>query len=303
MPEDDHGTDRVGRLEPGLDQHPPADRDAPITREELQASVRRVSGTDVTITTVHSATRFTDNTRQAPTYRDGRVLLAGDAALGWKLAATVHGWAPEGLLDTYTAERHPVGERVLHNTRAQVALLQPGPRVDALRDIFTALAETSEANRLLTDLMGELDVRYEASGDHALAGLYCPDLALKTAAGTTSVGSLSREGRGLLLDLADRTDVRAAVRPWAGRVDVVTGVAEAPARENTPNAGDRTAEAGEDPVADAILIRPDGHVAWAGGDVSGLRDAVNRWFGAVPEPGASGAGVCGPGTASASVLG
>jgi len=308
---------------------PPADRDTPITREELQASVRRVSGTDVTITAVHSATRFTDNTRQAPTYRDGRVLLAGDAAhvhppfggqglhlgladainLGWKLAATVRGWAPEGLLDTYTAERHPVGERVLHNTRAQVALLQPGPRVDALRDIFTELAETSEANRLLTDLMGELDVRYEASGDHALAGLYCSDLALRTAAGTTSVGSLSREGRGLLLDLADRADVRAAVRRWADRVDIVTGVAETATRENTPDAGDRTAEAGgtygagKDPVADAILIRPDGHVAWAGGDVSGLRDAVRRWFGAMPEPGASGAEVCGSGTASASVLG
>jgi 2-polyprenyl-6-methoxyphenol hydroxylase-like FAD-dependent oxidoreductase len=335
---------------------PPADRDAPITREELQASVRRVSGTDVTITAVHSVTRFTDNTRQASTYREGRVLLAGDAAhvhppfggqglhlgladainLGWKLAATVRGWAPEGLLDTYTTERHPVGERVLHNTRAQVALLQPGPRVDALRDIFTALAETPEANRLLTDLMAELDVRYEASGDHALAGLYCPDLALKTAAGATSVDSLSREGRGLLLDLTNRADVRETVRPWADRVDVVTGVAEVAASESaaatgggtagggtagggtagasgtpgvsgtagasgtpgvsgTAGAGS-TAGAGGDPIADtgggtvladAILIRPDGHVAWAGGNVSELRDAVRRWFGAAPRLGAT----------------
>jgi 2-polyprenyl-6-methoxyphenol hydroxylase-like FAD-dependent oxidoreductase len=315
---------------------PPADRDSPITREELQASVRRVSGTEVTITAVHSATRFTDNTRQATTYRTGRVLLAGDAAhvhppfggqglhlglgdainLAWKLAATVHGWAPEGLLDTYTTERHPVGERVLHNTRAQVALLQPGPRVDALRDIFTALAETTEANRLLTDLMGELDVRYEASGDHPLAGLYCPDLALRTTAGPVSVGSLSRDGRGLLLDLADRADVRATARPWADRVDVVTGAIEGGADAAGGTAGgdstagaDRTNEArstvgaGELPIAgdgvgaggvigaggagaapaDAILIRPDGHVAWAGGDVSGLREAVARWFGAAPE--------------------
>jgi 2-polyprenyl-6-methoxyphenol hydroxylase-like FAD-dependent oxidoreductase len=264
---------------------PPADRDAPITREELQESVRRVSGTDVTITAVHSVTRFTDNTRQAPTYRLGRVLLAGDAAhvhppfggqglhlglgdavnLGWKLAASVRGWAPEGLLDTYSAERHPAAERVLHNTRAQMALMRPGPRVDALRDIFTALAETPEANRLLSDLMGALDVRYEASGDHPLAGLYCPDFTLKTALGETRVEELSRGGRGLLLDLADRADVRDAVRPWADRIEAVTGATETPAD-----------------AADAVLVRPDGHVAWAGEDVGGLREAVRRWFGEAP---------------------
>jgi 2-polyprenyl-6-methoxyphenol hydroxylase-like FAD-dependent oxidoreductase len=262
---------------------PPADRDAPITREEVQEAVRRVSGTSVTITAVHSVTRFTDNTRQASTYRLGRVLLAGDAAhihppfggqglhlglgdavnLGWKLAASVRGWAPGGLLDTYSDERHPVAERVLHNTRAQMALMQPGPRVDALRDIFTALAETPEANRLLSDLMGALDVRYEASGDHPLAGLYCPDLTLKTSLGETRVEELSRGGRGLLLDLADREDVRDAVRPWADRIEAVTGATETPA-------------------ADAVLVRPDGHVAWAGEDVGGLREAVRRWFGEAP---------------------
>jgi 2-polyprenyl-6-methoxyphenol hydroxylase-like FAD-dependent oxidoreductase len=262
---------------------PPADRDAPITREELQESVRRVSDTSVTITAVHSVTRFTDNTRQASTYRHGRMLLAGDAAhvhppfggqglnlglsdavnLGWKLAASVRGWAPEGLLDTYSPERHPVAERVLHNTRAQVALMQPGPRVGALRDIFTALAETPDANRLLSDLMGALDVRYEANGDHPLAGLYCPDLTLKTSLGETRVAELSRGGRGLLLDLAGREDVRDAVRPWADRIEAVTGTTETPA-------------------ADAVLVRPDGHVAWAGEDVGGLREAVRRWFGEAP---------------------
>lgn len=279
---------------------PPSDRDAPITREELQASVRRVSGTDVTITAVHSVTRFTDNTRQAPTYRKGRILLAGDAAhvhppfggqglhlglgdavnLGWKLAATVRGWAPEGLLDSYTDERHPVAARVLHNTRAQVALLRPGPRVDALRDIFTALAETEDANRLLTDLMGELDVRYGASGAHPLAGSYCPDLSLKTAHGPTSVAELSRSGRALLLDLADRGDVREAVRPWADRIEVVTGVAEEPSAGAGPGRDSdvsRVSAGGE--LADALLVRPDGHVAWAGEDVGGLREAVRRWFG------------------------
>ena len=256
---------------------PPVSRE--VSLEELQASVRRVSGTSVTLTAVHSVTRFTDNTRQASSYRIGRVLLAGDAAhvhppfggqglhlgvgdavnLGWKLAATVRGWAPDGLLDTYSAERHPVAERVLHNTRAQVALLRPGPRVDALRDIFTMLAETPEANRLLTDLMTELDVRYEAVGEHPLAGSYCPDLSVKTAAGPVEVSTLSRSGRALLLDLADRADVRDAVRPWAERIEVVTGTAEDP--------------------TDAILVRPDGHVAWAGEDVTALRAAAHRWFG------------------------
>jgi hypothetical protein len=179
----------------------------------------------------------------------------------------VRGHAPDGLLDTYTTERHPVAARVLHNTRAQVALLQPGPRVDALRDIFTLLAETPEANRLLTDLMGELDIRYEAGDGHPLAGLYCPDLTLKTANGERRVAESSRDGRALLLDLADRADVRDAVRPWADRIAVVTGAA--------------------DEEADAILVRPDGHVAWAGEDVGGLREAVRRWFGEAVESSAS----------------
>ncbi|GAB3957636.1 FAD-dependent monooxygenase [Actinoallomurus acanthiterrae] len=260
---------------------PPVDRSAPITQEELQASLRRLSGTDVTVTAVHSATRFTDNTRQAETYRAGRVLLAGDAAhvhppfggqglalglgdavnLGWKLAAQVAGWAPDGLLDTYTTERHPAAARVLHNTRAQVALLAPGPRVDALRDIFTTLASTDEANRLLTDLMADLDLRYEVGVDHPLAGRYCPDLPLTVAGAATSVAELSRSGRPLLLDLDGRADVRDVAGPWADRVETVTG---------------RTEEA----PAPAVLVRPDGYVAWAGEDADGLRHACARWFGA-----------------------
>ncbi|GAA4640297.1 FAD-dependent monooxygenase [Actinoallomurus vinaceus] len=257
---------------------PPVDRSAPVTREELQASVRRLSGTDVTVTAVHSATRFTDNTRQADTYRIGRVLLAGDAAhvhppfggqglalgfgdavnLGWKLAAEVAGRAPDGLLDTYTTERHPAAARVLHNTRAQVALLAPGPRVDALRDVFTALAETTEANRLLTDLMGDRDLRYEVDVDHPLAGRFCPDLPLTVSGTATSVAALSRAGRPLLLDLDSR--LRDAVRPWADRIEVVTA---------------RTDEA----PAPAVLVRPDGYVAWAGEDADGLERACARWFG------------------------
>lgn len=256
---------------------PPADRDAPITRAELQASVRRLSGTDVTITRVESVTRFTDNTRQAETYRKGRVLLAGDAAhihppfggqglnlglgdaanLGWKLALCVRGQASSELLDTYTTERHPVAADTLHNTRAQVALLRPGPHVDALRDIFGMLADTDEANRALTDLMGDLAVRY-APGDHPLTGTHCPDLALKTADGDTRVAELARTGRALLLDLTDDPALRSAVSPWTDRVDIVTG-------QSTHDT--------------AILVRPDGYVAWAGTDLEGLRSAATHWFG------------------------
>jgi 2-polyprenyl-6-methoxyphenol hydroxylase-like FAD-dependent oxidoreductase len=253
---------------------PPADRDAPITGAELEAALRRVSSTPVSVTAVHSVTRFTDNTRQATTYRHGRVLLAGDAAhvhppfggqglqlglgdavnLGWKLAGTVRGWAPSDLLDTYSTERHPVAERVLHNTRAQVALLQPGPRVDALRDIFTALAETPEANRLLTDLMSELDVRYPATGDHPLAGQYCPDTALRTATGEVAFSG------ALLLDFGGRSSVRSAVRPWADRVSVVSAAAV----ESLP---------------ELVLVRPDGHVAYAGDSAEALLSSLRRWFG------------------------
>ncbi|MCO5970157.1 FAD-dependent monooxygenase [Actinoallomurus sp. WRP6H-15] len=145
------------------------------------------------------------------------------AVLERKLAAEVSGWAPDGLLDTYTTERRPAAARVLHNTRAQVALLAPGPRVDALREIFTALAETEEANRLLTDLMGDLDLRYDVAVDHPLAGRYCPDLGLTVSGTATSVARLSRSGRPLLLDLGGRSTVREAARPWADRVEVVAG--------------------------------------------------------------------------------
>ncbi|MEV5750998.1 hypothetical protein AB0L00_24510 [Actinoallomurus sp. NPDC052308] len=142
-----------------------------------------------------------------------------------------------------------------------VLLPAPGPRVDALRDVFTALASTEEANRLLTDLMADLDLRYDVAADHPLAGRYCPDLALTVSGTATSVARLARSGRALLLDLDDRPGVRDAVRPWAGRVEAVTA---------------RT----DDAPAAAVLVRPDGYVAWAGEDVGGLREACTRWFGA-----------------------
>ncbi|MFI6326380.1 FAD-dependent monooxygenase [Nonomuraea sp. NPDC050556] len=165
----------------------------PITAEELQDSVRRVSGTDVIVNSVGEGIRFTDYAAQATTYRRGRVLLAGDAAhvhspnggqglnlglldatnLGWKLAAAIAG--EEELLDTYTAERHPVGAAVLHNTLAQSALMRPGPHTDALRDIVGELMELPEVNRYFGELLAGLRTRYDLPGDHPLIGTYCPD--------------------------------------------------------------------------------------------------------------------------------
>ncbi|QLE75375.1 FAD-dependent oxidoreductase [Streptomyces rectiverticillatus] len=265
---------------------PPADRDAPVTAEELQASLRHVSGTDVTVTAVHTATRFTDNARQAAGYRRGRVLLAGDAAhvhspfggqglnlgigdamnLGWKLAATVRGWAPEGLLDTYTAERHPLGAWVLEWTRAQVALMRPESHARALREVVAEFSRTVAGTTFFAKKISGVWQRYEAMagpGDHPLVGRSAPDLAL--ADGSRLADHL-HEGRALLLDLADAPGVRAAAEGFGDRVRVVT--APAPAR----------------PELTGLLVRPDGFTAWAAeagspAGAAGLDSALLRWFG------------------------
>jgi 2-polyprenyl-6-methoxyphenol hydroxylase-like FAD-dependent oxidoreductase len=257
---------------------PPADRDAPITLEELQTSLRHVSGTDVTIEEVHSATRFTDNARQASTYRMGRVLLAGDAAhvhspfggqglnlglvdavnLGWKLAATIAGRAPEGLLDTYTEERHPIGARVLEITRAQVALMQPGPLTSALRDVVSDLMDTEDGNAYFVKMIGGVEQRYDLGGTHPSTGKRTPDFELGDG---SWVGEHFLEGRTVLFDFADSAEVREMVAPLADRVSVVS----LPGKE----------------IA-ALLVRPDGYVAWASddaGDIDGLADALARWVG------------------------
>ncbi|HET9381116.1 MAG TPA: FAD-dependent oxidoreductase [Streptomyces sp.] len=267
---------------------PPADRDTPVTTDDLQARLRRVSGADVTITRVRTATRFTDHARQATGYRKGRVLLAGDAAhvhsafgsqglslgigdamnLGWKLAAVTGGRAPEELLDTYTSERHPVGAWVLNWTRSQVAAMRPDPRSRALREIVSDLAGTVVGTTYLTARLNGAGVRYELPGEHPLTGRSAPDLELT---GGSRLADHLHGGRALLLDLADDPDLRARAAGYVGRVDILT--AGCPSR----------------PELAAVLVRPDGFTAWAADTgvqaqaptpTAGLAEALEEWFGA-----------------------
>jgi 2-polyprenyl-6-methoxyphenol hydroxylase-like FAD-dependent oxidoreductase len=260
---------------------PPGDREAPVTAAELAASLRRVAGIDVTITAVHSATRYTDNARQAATYRLGRVLLAGDAAhvhspfggqglnlglgdamnLGWKLAAVAGGRAPEHLLDSYTAERHPIGAWVLDWSRAQVALMRPEPGTRALSGVVRDLMGTVSGTTYFVKRISGLWQRYDLGHGHELAGRSAPDLPL--ADGTRLADHL-HDGRGLLLDLADDPELRALAQGWAGQVQIVT------------------AGGPGEPELSALLVRPDGYVAWAAGagaGLAGLQTALTAWFG------------------------
>ncbi|CAL9313800.1 FAD-dependent monooxygenase [Streptomyces sp. SudanB182_2057] len=261
---------------------PPADRSAPVTAGELEASLRRVSGVpEVSVTEVVTATRFTDNARQVTDYRRGRVLLAGDAAhvhapfggqglnlgigdalnLGWKLAAVARGRAPESLLDTYTAERHPVGARVLDWTRAQIALMRPDRHARALRRVVTDLALTTSGTTYLATRISGVRQRYDLPGDHPLTGVCAPDLRL---ADGTRLGERLHTGRALLLDPADDAGLRARAGGYGDRLDVVT--AACPDR----------------PGLRGLFVRPDGFVAWAsdtaGGE--GLPESLERWLGA-----------------------
>ncbi|HEY3464491.1 MAG TPA: FAD-dependent monooxygenase [Amycolatopsis sp.] len=259
---------------------PPADRDAPVTAQELEDSLRRVSGADIRVKKVHSATRFTDNARQATTYRLGRVLLAGDAAhvhspfggqglnlgigdavnLGWKLAATIRGWAPEGLLDSYTTERHPIGEWVLEWTRAQVALMRSDVRTKALRQVMSDLLHTGDGATYLAKKLSGVLHRYALEGDHDLTGRAAPDFAF---ADGTRLGEHLHDGKALLLDLAENAALPETARGWAGRVKVLT------------------AKCVGEPALTGVLVRPDGHIAWAteDGSTTGLEAALRRWFG------------------------
>jgi 2-polyprenyl-6-methoxyphenol hydroxylase-like FAD-dependent oxidoreductase len=265
------------------------DDDEPMTVTELRDSIRRVLGVDLPLGEPTRLTRFTFHARQAERYRDGRILLAGDAAhlfpspgaaltadmldsvnLAWKLAAAIHGWAPAGLLDTYQDERHFAAERTLLHTRAQVAIRRGhDPAAEALRELFLELLADEQPLRRMGALMAGSDIRYPPPGPdhHALTGTFAPDLALQTDQGTTSVAELMHNARPILLDLADRQDFRETARDWMHRVDIHTA-----ATEQRP--------------ADALLIRPDAYIAWAATideptdtAAPALRDALSGWFG------------------------
>jgi 2-polyprenyl-6-methoxyphenol hydroxylase-like FAD-dependent oxidoreductase len=261
------------------------------TLRDLSEALIAVYGTDYGL---HSATwisRFTDTTRQAESYRKGRVLLAGDAAhvhspaggqglntgiqdavnLGWKLAQVVRGTSPEPLLDTYHAERHPVGARVLQNTMAQTALMRPGDeRMEALRDTVSELMSSDEPRRRFAAMLSGLDIHYEIGEGHPLLGLRMPDLDLATADGPGRLYTLLHDARPVLLDLGELPGVD--VTPWTDRVQLVA--AEYAGAWELPVVGEVTAPT-------AVLIRPDGHVAWVGEEQAdqGLADALTSWFG------------------------
>ncbi len=240
----------------------------------------------------HSPTwisRFTDGARQAETYRAGRVLLAGDAAhvhspvggqglntgvqdavnLGWKLAQVVKRTAPDSLLDSYHAERHPVGARVLRDTLAQVALLRTDARTDALREVMSELLAMDEARKRFGARMSGLDIHYDFGEGHPLLGRRMPDLDLVTADGPLRVYTLLHRARPALLDLG--TPGGFDIAPWAGRVQHVA--AEYAGTWELPAIGTVAAPK-------AVLVRPDGHVAWVSeGSDAGLADALTAWFG------------------------
>lgn len=277
----------------GVDRVVVCERDAPVHRraeppafEEVAAGWQRLTGEDISHGEALWVSAFGDATRLTTEYRRGRVLLAGDAAhihlpagglgmntgiqdafnLGWKLAAVVRGRAPDTLLDTYHAERHAVGARLLGNTRAQGLLFLGGAEMGPLREVLGELLGFEPVHRHLAGLVSGLEIRYPVGpGRHPLLGLRMPDLGLVGEQGVTTVFPLLRGGRGLLLDLADDPRVRQCAQPWADRVDVVSAVAAA----DPPL-----------PRTDAVLVRPDGHVAWASpGAQEELADALDRWFG------------------------
>jgi 2-polyprenyl-6-methoxyphenol hydroxylase-like FAD-dependent oxidoreductase len=259
------------------------------TLTDVSEALIAVDGTDYGAHNPKWISRFTDMTRQAASYRKGRVLLAGDAAhvhspqggqglnigvqdavnLGWKLAQVVNGASADGLLDTYHAERHPVGARVLHNTMAQMALRDTDDRTDALRATLTELLSMDEPRKRFAGMMSGLDIHYDLGEGHPLLGRRMPDLDLVTAAGPLRVFTLLRDANPVLLNLGDHrgTDIT----PWAGRVQLIDAASVGP--WELPVLGAVTAPT-------AVLIRPDGHVAWVGnGTEAGLRAALTTWCG------------------------
>ncbi|HEL4110443.1 TPA: FAD-dependent monooxygenase [Stenotrophomonas maltophilia] len=252
-----------------------------LDQDAAQALLRRVSGRDATITALHLATTWTDAARQATAYRNGRVLLAGDAAhmhsplggqglnlgigdamnLGWKLAAVVRGDADEALLDSYQAERHPIGARVLDWSRAQVALMRPGPGARALATVMADLADTRDGATYLAERVWGVAQQLDLDDGHPLVGRSVPDVLL---ADGRRPGEVLRAGQGALLVFEAGAPLLQAVECWPQCPPCITSE-----QEGVPGLG-------------AVLVRPDGIVAWAcdaGGDQAGLPQALQRWFG------------------------
>jgi len=266
-----------------------ATRDDEPTLEDLRAALVRVDGTDHGAHSPRFIARFTDMTRQAVSYRQGRVLLAGDAAhvhaplggqglnlgvqdavnLGWKLARVAGGTAPSDLLDTYQAERHPVAARVLQGTMAQRALGVGDDRTEALRQVVGPLLTMDEPRRHLAGMISGLDIAYDLGDGHPLLGRRMPDLDLTNPAGPVRVFELLHDAQAVLLDLGSAGGLDLA--SWADRVRRVA--ASYDDSWELPVLGEVAAPA-------AVLIRPDGHVAWVGdGTDAGLRTALTTWFG------------------------
>jgi 3-(3-hydroxy-phenyl)propionate hydroxylase len=290
---DDKGIHSLSRLEDGpvrvlvTEQH--VGQTSEPTLRDLSEALIAVFGTDYGIHSPTWISRFTDMTRQAASYRDRRVLLAGDAAhvhspaggqglnigvqdavnLGWKLAQVVNQTSPESLLDTYHAERHPVGARVLQNTMAQTALMGSGARIDALRDTMSELLSMDEPRKRFAAMMSGLDIHYDLGEGHPLLGRRMPDLDLVTANGPLGVFTLLHDARPVLLNLGEPGGFD--ITPWADRVRLID--AEYVGKWELPVFGGVTAPT-------AVLIRPDGYVAWVGdGTDLGLPEALSTWFG------------------------
>jgi hypothetical protein len=248
------------------------DRAEPPTFEDFQEQLRAIAGTDFGVHSPGWLSRFGDATRLAERYRVGRVLLAGDAAhihppaggqglnlgvqdafnLGWKLAALIRGWAPESLLDTYQAERHPVAADVLENTRAQMELLSTEPGPQAVRKLLTELIDVDAVNRRLVEKITAIAIRYDFGEEPDLVGRRVRDLDLKQG----RLYDRTHRGRGLLLDRTERLTAEG----WSDRVDLI---ADPPAALDAP----------------AALVRPDGYVAWVGDSQQELDEHLARWFG------------------------
>jgi 2-polyprenyl-6-methoxyphenol hydroxylase-like FAD-dependent oxidoreductase len=256
---------------------PPENREAPVTREEIEAVLCRVIGADIHVKALESGSRWTDNTRLVDTYRRGRVLLAGDAAhihppfggqglslglvdaanLGWKLAVVIRVEMPERLLDTYTAERRPIAEAVLANTHAQAAIMRPGPQSSAMRDIVAKLMQFDDVNRFVGEMTSGLSTRYDLGSDLDDVGRLIGDKPIRHGDVNVSLYDVMQDGMGVLLDAsteAKASKLAAATTPKIRCVAVDTGP--------------------------SMLIRPDACIAWAGKEnsIDGLEEALRRWF-------------------------